>query len=139
MGRGAGDLPTASAIVSDLVRAASAQKHLYPTFDNELHPAVSLQNNTDWRCAFYTRMLAKDEPGVLSRIAQTFADHGVSIAAMQQKGEQHDGGSQWSLSLTRPASAICRRLSSKSGRGGHGGEPAARGSLERRFHQRDRL
>ena len=36
-------------------------------------------------------MLAKDEPGVLSRIAQTFADHGVSIAAMQQKGEQHDG------------------------------------------------
>ena len=91
MGRGAGDLPTASAIVSDLVRAASAQKHLYPTFDNELHPAVSLQNNTDWRCAFYTRMLAKDEPGVLSRIAQTFADHGVSIAAMQQKGEQHDG------------------------------------------------
>ena len=31
MGRGAGDLPTASAIVSDLVRAASAQKHLYPT------------------------------------------------------------------------------------------------------------
>lgn len=91
MGRGAGDLPTASAIVSDLVRAASAQKHLYPTFDNELHPAVSLQNNTDWRCAFYTRMLAKDEPGVLSRIAQTFADHGVSIAAMQQKGEQRDG------------------------------------------------
>lgn len=91
MGRGAGDLPTASAIVSDLVRAASAQKHLYPTFDNELHPAVSLKNNTDWRCAFYTRMLAKDEPGVLSRIAQTFADHGVSIAAMQQKGEQHDG------------------------------------------------
>ena len=77
--------------MSDLVRAASAQKHLYPTFDNELHPAVSLQNNTDWRCAFYTRMLAKDEPGVLSRIAQTFADHGVSIAAMQQKGEQHDG------------------------------------------------
>ena len=91
MGRGAGDLPTASAIVSDLVRAASAQKHLYPTFDNELHPAVSLKNNTDWRCAFYTRMLAKDEPGVLSRIAQTFADHGVSIAAMQQKGEQRDG------------------------------------------------
>ena len=91
MGRGAGDLPTASAIVSDLVRAASAQKHLYPTFDNDLHPTVALENNADWRCAFYTRMLAMDEPGVLSRIARTFADHGVSIAAMQQKGEQRDG------------------------------------------------
>ena len=91
MGRGAGDLPTASAIVSDLVRAASAQKHRYPTFDNELYPTVALQNNADWRCAFYTRMLAQDRPGVLSRIAQTFADHGVSIAAMQQKGSRHDG------------------------------------------------
>ncbi len=91
MGRGAGDLPTASAIVSDLVRAASTQNHLYPTFANELMPAVSLCNNTDWHCAFYTRMLAQDKPGVLSRIAQTFADHGVSIAAMQQKGAQADG------------------------------------------------
>ena len=42
MGRGAGDLPTASAIVSDLVRAASAQKHLYPTFENELYPTCLL-------------------------------------------------------------------------------------------------
>lgn len=91
MGRGAGDLPTASAIVSDLVRAASAQKHLYPTFENELYPTVALENNTDWSCAFYVRMLAQDRPGVLSKIAQTFADHGVSIAAMQQKGAQHDG------------------------------------------------
>ncbi len=91
MGRGAGDLPTASAIVSDLVRAASAQKHLYPTFENELNPTVALQNNTDWRCAFYSRMLAQDRPGVLSRIAQTFADHGVSIAAMQQKGARAGG------------------------------------------------
>ena len=91
MGRGAGDLPTASAIVSDLVRAASAQKHLYPTFANEEHPAVALENNTDWHCAFYTRMLANDRPGVLSRVAQTFADNGVSIAAMQQKGERKEG------------------------------------------------
>lgn len=91
MGRGAGDLPTASAIVSDLVRAASAQTHIYPTFENELYPTVSLENNTDWHCAFYVRMLAMDQPGVLSRIAQTFADHGVSIAAMQQKGAQADG------------------------------------------------
>lgn len=91
MGRGAGDLPTASAIVSDLVRAASAQRHLYPTFENELFPTVALENNTDWNSAFYVRVLARDKPGVLSKIAQTFADHGVSIAAMQQKGSQSDG------------------------------------------------
>ena len=91
MGRGAGDLPTASAIVSDLVRAASAKVHLYPTFENELKPTVALKNNTDWQTAFYVRMHAVDKPGVLSRIAQCFADYGVSIAAMQQKGNVQDG------------------------------------------------
>ncbi len=91
MGRGAGDLPTASAIVSDLIRAASATRHCYPTFENDLYPTVSLENNTDWRCSFYVRMLAQDRPGVLSSVAKTFADHNVSIAAMQQKGEVKDG------------------------------------------------
>ncbi|MDD3334775.1 MAG: homoserine dehydrogenase [Eubacteriales bacterium] len=91
MGRGAGDMPTASAIVSDLVRAASTQKHCYPTFSNELYPAARLESNTDWQSAFYVRMLAEDQPGVLSKVAQTFADHGVSIAAMQQKGEKLNG------------------------------------------------
>ncbi len=91
LGRGAGDMPTASAIVSDLVRAATAQKHLYPTFDNAPNPAVALQRNVDWQCPFYIRLLAKDEPGVLSQVAKAFADQGVSIAAMQQKGERQDG------------------------------------------------
>ena len=90
MGKGAGDLPTASAIVSDLVRGASAPQHQYPTFTNEEKPAVGLVRNSDWNCAFYVRTMAKDAPGVLSRVAQTFADHGVSIAAMQQKGERQN-------------------------------------------------
>ncbi len=104
MGRGAGDLPTASAIVSDLVRAASAQRHRYPTFQNELYPTVALKNNTDWQCAFYVRMLAEDRPGVLSRIAQTFANHGVSIAAMQQKGVALSNGRVTLVFITHMAS-----------------------------------
>ena len=91
MGRGAGDMPTASAIVSDLMRAATAEKHAYPSFENDLHPSVPLQKNGDWHCAFYIRLTAKDEPGVLSQIAKAFADEKVSIAAMQQKGEHGKG------------------------------------------------
>ncbi len=91
LGRGAGDMPTASAIVSDLERAASACQHLYPTFENELNPKVALRHNTDWQCPFYLRMLAKDAPGVLSRVAKCFADENVSIAAVQQKGERQNG------------------------------------------------
>ena len=92
LGRGAGDMPTASAIVSDLMRAAAAEgQYRYPTFQNELNPAVELSNNTDWHCAFYIRLAAKDKPGVLSQIAKAFADQGVSIAAAQQNGVQKDG------------------------------------------------
>ncbi|MBQ7867130.1 MAG: homoserine dehydrogenase [Clostridia bacterium] len=91
MGRGAGDLPTASAIVSDLLRAAAAEKHSYPTFENVVNPSVPLQKNTDWQTAFYVRMLAVDKPGVLASVAQTFSLYGVSIAVMQQKGDQTDG------------------------------------------------
>ncbi len=91
LGRGAGDMPTASAIVSDLERAATTCRHQYPTFVNEPNPKVALRKNTDWKCAFYIRMFAQDEPGVLSRIAKCFADERVSIAAVQQKGEVHNG------------------------------------------------
>ena len=91
MGRGAGDLPTASAIVIDLVRAASAEKHAYPTFENTLTPSVALENNTDWQSAFYVRMLAVDKPGVLGHVSQTFARYDVSIRAMQQKHAAEDG------------------------------------------------
>ncbi len=108
MGRGAGDLPTASAIVSDLVRAASAQKHLYPTFDNEPNPAVGLQNNTNWKSAFYVRVLAQDRPGALSHIAQTFADHDVSIKAMQQT-DQRSGGHATLVFITHKAAEAAMR------------------------------
>ena len=91
LGRGAGDLPTASAIVSDLERAATTTKHRYPTFANELNPKVALVNNKDWKCPFYIRMRATDQPGVLCAISSAFADSNVSIAAVQQKGEQQDG------------------------------------------------
>ena len=90
-GRGAGDYPTASAVVSDLVRAAAAQKHPYPTFENAEHPAQPLTFDDDWHCAYYLRLRAVDEPGVLSRITRCFADQGVSIAAMQQNGKQRNG------------------------------------------------
>ncbi|MFH1880936.1 MAG: homoserine dehydrogenase [Bacillota bacterium] len=91
LGRGAGDLPTASAIVSDLERAATTTKHRYPTFANEVKPKVALVNIKNWKCPFYIRMLATDKPGVLRAIASAFADAGVSIAAVQQKGVQRDG------------------------------------------------
>ena len=91
MGKGAGDMPTAGAIVSDLIRAATTQKHLYPTFEHIPNPNWALQNNPDWSCAFYLRILAEDRPGVLSAITQIFAEHDISIAAMEQESVKRGG------------------------------------------------
>ena len=98
-GRGAGDMPTASALVSDLVKAARAEKHMLPAVSAE--PCVMAD---DWSCVHFVRMLAKDEPGVLSFISGRFAGHGVSISSMVQKGERDENGFVQLIFLTHQAS-----------------------------------
>lgn len=86
-GRGAGDLPTGSAIVSDIVFAAGKTEHKYTTFDNRND--VSGENfATDYECKYYIRMSVADEAGVLSKIAGVFGKNGVSINTMIQENEK---------------------------------------------------
>ena len=106
-GRGAGDMPTASALVSDLIKAARAKRHLLPAVGEECCVMAD-----DWSCVHFVRMLAKDEPGVLCRIAGKFAEHGVSIASMVQKGVRDEAGFVQLVFLTHQASehAVHRAL-----------------------------
>lgn len=63
-GKGAGQLPTASALVSDCVRAAKAPQHTYQTFfEHGVAPAVI---NNDSPSAFVIRFIGKAEPIVAS-------------------------------------------------------------------------
>lgn len=98
-GRGAGDMPTASALVSDLIKAARAKRHLLPAVSDE-----PCEMADDWSCVHFVRLLAKDEPGVLSLISGKFARHGVSIASMVQKGEPDGNGCVQMIFLTHKAS-----------------------------------
>ena len=98
-GRGAGDMPTASALVSDLVKAARAKRHLLPAVGNETCVMAD-----DWSCVHFVRMRAKDEPGVLALVSGKFAEHGVSIASMVQKGECDERGYVQLIFLTHRAS-----------------------------------
>ncbi len=90
-GRGAGDMPTASAVVSDILRAATAQIHLHPTFANTAEADPSLIFDDNWESQYFIRMSAQDRPGVLAKIAGWLAAQGVSIATMLQKGKADDG------------------------------------------------
>ena len=89
-GRGAGDMPTASAVVSDILRAATAEVHLHPTFANTVNADPSLIFDDNWSSQYFVRLSAEDQPGVLAKIAGWLAQENVSIATMLQKGKADD-------------------------------------------------
>ncbi len=97
-GRGAGPMPTASALVSDLIRAGKTKRHELPAVTDEVCPLAQ-----DWACEYFIRMRAIDEPGVLALIAGKFAEHGVSISSMIQKGERDESGFVQLIFLTHRA------------------------------------
>ncbi|MGI6174793.1 MAG: homoserine dehydrogenase [Christensenellales bacterium] len=85
-GRGAGEMPTASAVVSDIIYAANLTSHRYSTFKNDYPLPSELQFEDNWLSAFYLRMQVEDKPGVLSQIAGIMSKYDVSISSVIQKG-----------------------------------------------------
>ncbi|HHV96795.1 MAG TPA: homoserine dehydrogenase [Clostridiaceae bacterium] len=86
-GRGAGDLPTGSAVVSDIVNACLHQsKHMYSTLCNGDWKADEVLFDNNWETEFFIRMTVIDKPGVLAKIAGIFGKYGVSISSVIQKG-----------------------------------------------------
>ncbi|KGP75156.1 homoserine dehydrogenase [Desulfosporosinus sp. Tol-M] len=85
-GRGAGSLPTGSAIISDIMRIVrnihsnSTSSGNCTCYLNLPHKAVS-----DFYTAFYIRLLVKDEPRVLATLALLFAEANISFASIIQK------------------------------------------------------
>ncbi|MBN2573944.1 MAG: homoserine dehydrogenase [Deltaproteobacteria bacterium] len=84
-GRGAGQLPTASAIVGDIIDLAmhQAQGGTSPrmNFGTQAKAVVPMG---EVRTQYYLRLDVKDRPGVLAAIARIFGDCGVSISAVKQ-------------------------------------------------------
>lgn len=103
-GRGAGDMPTASAVVSDVIYAAEHSMHRYTTFYNadEVSSELTFENN--WESEYFIRLIAQDNPGVLGKIADIFGSYGVSIASVIQKG--HDMDSVPLIFITHKAKEI---------------------------------
>lgn len=83
-GRGAGDLPTGSAIVSDIIYCAQQTTHKYMPFDNTVAGVKDEDFTFNFESEYYVRLTAQDKPGVLAQIAAIFGDCGVSINSMRQ-------------------------------------------------------
>jgi len=89
-GRGAGQLPTASAVWADTLGIARRIAHGIPALALELPSAgpaaLPLRPMDSIRCCYYLRVMAQDRPGVLSRVAGVLGEHNISIANVIQKG-----------------------------------------------------
>jgi homoserine dehydrogenase len=85
-GRGAGDLPTASALVSDIITACQNEgSHHRVKLDDE-----EVIFDKDWKGEYYLRLIVRDRPGVLAEIAGIFGRHDVSLNSVIQKLRDHD-------------------------------------------------
>lgn len=86
-GRGAGMLPTASAVVADIIDIAlGTSQHLFETMPmaTETHRTVTIKHIDDIDSRFYIRIMAKDEPGVFAAYGQVLGKHGISISGAIQ-------------------------------------------------------
>ena len=85
-GRGAGGFPTASAMLGDVVAAASNRQRSTTAEPLRLSPAT-IRPIDQTSSAFYLALDVDDQPGVLASVATVFGENGVSIRSMEQHGE----------------------------------------------------
>jgi homoserine dehydrogenase len=97
-GQGAGQMPTGSAVVSDLVELgrevltqASGRRVPRLSFQEWAVEKIPLKKMDDVVMPFYMRFSVLDRPGVLSKISGILGKNDISISAVIQKGRQVSG------------------------------------------------
>ena len=84
-GQGAGGLPTASAVVGDLIDAVRNRSAGTTAPTPDRRPARLLPES-ELRSECYISLDVTDRPGVLAAVTKVFGDHDVSIRSMEQEG-----------------------------------------------------
>jgi len=86
-GRGAGMMPTASAVVADVIEVAMGNSavlfsHMNLKPNSRVKPLI--EKIGDCVSRFYIRMMVKDQPGVFAGVARILAENSVSISGILQ-------------------------------------------------------
>lgn len=86
-GQGAGQMPTASAVVADMIDTAVGRTAI--TFNNlelwsQRQADVEVRLHDELRGRYYLRLLVLDEPGVLAQITGALGHHSISISSLIQ-------------------------------------------------------
>jgi homoserine dehydrogenase len=94
-GRGAGMMPTASAVVADILEVAmgnSAQTFNHIRIVSRAEAEDRMETIQDLASRFYIRVMVKDEPGVFATLSTILGNHRISISgALQHESTEPDG------------------------------------------------
>ncbi|MBI5328795.1 MAG: homoserine dehydrogenase [Deltaproteobacteria bacterium] len=96
-GRGAGMMPTASAVVADVVdicrnlKKGAAQRVLPLSWTDESIRKVEIKDIENLETPYYLRFSVLDKPGVLSKISGVLGNHNISILSVIQKDRKVGG------------------------------------------------
>lgn len=87
-GRGAGDLPTGSAVVSDVISILrNSDDYMFKLSQSKSGNLKKVGNMEDIKSEYYIRITVKDEPGVLGKITTILGSNSVSLLSVIQKGK----------------------------------------------------
>ena len=89
-GKGAGGVPTASAVLGDVVTIARHLVHGGRGPIESRYADLPVLSMADAVTRYQVRLRVADRPGVLAKVAQAFAANGVSIEAVRQSGSRGD-------------------------------------------------
>lgn len=87
-GKGAGDMPTGSAVVSDIIDIArNINKNAVGRISSNVvkNTGLKIKSMDDIEAMYYFRFSALDKPGVLSKISGVLGNYNISIASVIQK------------------------------------------------------
>jgi homoserine dehydrogenase len=96
-GRGAGMMPTATAVVADIIDAAreitGAEPRPIPPYGRESRGlrAAGVVAMGDTSHEYYIRFCLADRPGVMARVSSILGDEGISIATVSQREQANRG------------------------------------------------
>lgn len=96
-GLGAGQMPTASAVVADMIDTAVGRTQItFRTLElwSQREALVSLLDHGQLSGRYYLRFTVEDKPGVLAEIAGVLGRHAISIASLIQHEPSGDGGAR---------------------------------------------
>jgi homoserine dehydrogenase len=92
-GQGAGQMPTASAVVADIIDLAVGRaQRTFATLKlwSGQRNGIQLRPSTTVRSRFYLRLFVEDRPGVLADVTRVLAQHHISIASVIQHEAPED-------------------------------------------------